>query len=387
MYRQLCFWSVLRNCTFQFGQFSRSVVWFFVTPWTAARLASLSITNSQSLLKLMSIESVMPSSHLILCRSLLLLPSIFSSIRVFSNESVLHIRWSKYWSFSFSISPSNEYSGLISSRMDWLDLLAVHETLKSLLQHHCLHSVFSNRFITCLSNIKRSSLRELQAVGTTVGGRSQGLSVRMKVVLSPDGVVGPEFCLEQLTICLVSRSLQELLELNACVKSRFDLCMLSRFSHVPLFTTPLPQHARLPCPSPTARAYQNSCPLSWWCHPTIPSSVIPFPSPPALNLSQHQGLSKWVSSSHQVAKILEFQLQHQSFQWTPRTDLLWDGLVGPPGSPRDSQESSLTPQFKSINSLVLSFLYSTTLTSKHDYWKKHNLDYVDLCWQSNVSAF
>ena len=100
------------------------------TPWTAAHQASLSITNSQSLLKLMSIESVMPSNHLILCHLLLLPPSIFPSIRVFSNESVLHIRRSKYWSFSFSISPSNEYSGLISFRMDWLDLLAVQGTLQ-----------------------------------------------------------------------------------------------------------------------------------------------------------------------------------------------------------------------------------------------------------------
>ncbi|KAB0340971.1 hypothetical protein FD755_024560 [Muntiacus reevesi] len=108
----------------------------FVTPWTAARQASLSITNSQNLLKLMSIESEMPSNHLILCCPLLLPPSIFPSIRVFSNESVLRIRWLKYWRFSFSISPSNEYSGLISFRMDWLDLLAVQGTLKSLLQHH-----------------------------------------------------------------------------------------------------------------------------------------------------------------------------------------------------------------------------------------------------------
>ena len=113
-----------------------SFVSFFVTPWTAARQASLSITNSRSLLKLMSIDLVMPSNHLILCRPLLLLPSVFPSIRVPSNESVLHIRWPKYWSFSFSISPSNEYSGLISFRMDWLDLLAVQGTLKSLLQHH-----------------------------------------------------------------------------------------------------------------------------------------------------------------------------------------------------------------------------------------------------------
>ena len=107
-----------------------------MTPWTAARQASLSITNSRSLLKFMSVASVMPSNHLILCRPLLLLPSICPSIRVFSNESALCIRWPKYWSFSFNISPSNEYSGLISFRMDWLDLLAVHGTLKSLLQHH-----------------------------------------------------------------------------------------------------------------------------------------------------------------------------------------------------------------------------------------------------------
>ena len=108
----------------------------FATPWTAARQASLSITSSRSLLKLMSIESVMPSNHLILCHPLLLLPSIFLSIKVFSNESALRIRWPKYWSFSFTISPSNEYSGLISFRMDWLDRLAVQGTLKSLILHH-----------------------------------------------------------------------------------------------------------------------------------------------------------------------------------------------------------------------------------------------------------
>ena len=109
-------------------------VQLFVTPWTAARQASLSITNSWSLLKLMSIESVMPSNHLILCRPLLLPPSIFPNIRVFSNEPVLCIRWPKYWSFSFNSSPSSEHSGLISFRMDWLDLLAVQGTLKGLLQ-------------------------------------------------------------------------------------------------------------------------------------------------------------------------------------------------------------------------------------------------------------
>ena len=159
---------------------SLSCVWLFVTPWTAAHQASLSIANSRSSFKLMSIESIMPSNHLILCRPLLLLPSVFPSIRVFSNKSVLCIRWPKYWSFSFSISPSNQHPGLISFRMDWLDLLA---------------------------------------------------------------------------------------------------------------------------------------------------------------------------------------------------------------SPRDSQESSSTPQFKSINSSMLSLLHSPTLISIHDYWKNHSFDYTDFCWQNNISAF
>ena len=115
---------------------SLSHIWLFAAPWIAARQASLSITYSQSLLKLMPIESMMPSSHLILCRPLLLLPPIPPSIRGFSNESTLRMRWPKYWSFSFSISPSSEHPGLTSFRMDWLDLLAVQGTLKSLLQHH-----------------------------------------------------------------------------------------------------------------------------------------------------------------------------------------------------------------------------------------------------------
>ena len=131
-----------------------SHVWLFATPWTTAHQASLSITNSQNPPKAMSIESVIPSNHLILCHPLLL-PSIFTSIRVFPNESTLHIRWPKYWSFSFSISPSNEHPGLISFRMDWIDLLAVQGTLKSHLQHHSskasilLHSAF---FIVQLSH-------------------------------------------------------------------------------------------------------------------------------------------------------------------------------------------------------------------------------------------
>ena len=128
----LCAKHIILMCSVQ----SLSRVQLFVTPQTAAHQASLSITNSQSLSKLIFIELVMPSNHLILCCSLLLLPSIFPSIRVFLNESALHIRWPKYWSFSFNISPSNEYPGQISFRMDWLDLFAVQGTLKSLLQHH-----------------------------------------------------------------------------------------------------------------------------------------------------------------------------------------------------------------------------------------------------------
>ena len=126
-----------------------SRVWLFETPWTAARQASLSITNSRSLLKLMSIELVMPFNHLILCHPVFLPPSIFPSISVFSNESVFCIRQPKYWSCSFSVSPSNEYSGLISFRMDWLDLLAVQGTLKSLLQHHS-SLVALDKFLTVL---------------------------------------------------------------------------------------------------------------------------------------------------------------------------------------------------------------------------------------------
>ena len=128
---------------------SLSCVWLFATPWTAARQASLSITNSQSLLRLTSIMLVMPPNHLIFCHLLLLLPSIFPSIRVFSNKSVLHIRWPKYWSFSVSISPSDEYSGLITFRMDWFDLFAVQRTLKSLLQQESSPTQFKSINFLC----------------------------------------------------------------------------------------------------------------------------------------------------------------------------------------------------------------------------------------------
>ena len=146
-------------------QFSCSVV----SPWTTAHQASPSITNSRSLLKLMSIESVMPSNHLILCCSLLFLPSIFLRIRIFSNESALHIRWPKYWSFSFNISPSNEHSALISFRMDWLDLLAVQGTLKSFLQHHGSKDQFFCAQLSVCSN-SHTQGKEMQKSKMVVWG-------------------------------------------------------------------------------------------------------------------------------------------------------------------------------------------------------------------------
>ena len=161
---------------------SLSHVQLFVTLWTAARQASLSITNSQSLLKLMSIESVMPSNDLILCRPLLLPPSIFSSTRVFSDESVLRIRRPKDWSFSFSISPSNEYSGLISFRIDWLDLFAVQGTLKSLLQHHSSKaSIFqcSDFFIVQLSHPYMTTGKTTALTRWTFVGKAMSLLFNM----------------------------------------------------------------------------------------------------------------------------------------------------------------------------------------------------------------
>ena len=127
-----------------------------------------------------------------------------------------------------------------------------------------------------------------------------------------------------------------------------------------------------PCPSPTPWAYSNSCPSSRWCHPTTSSSVIPFSS--CLQSFPASGSFQMSQSFPSCGQILEFQLQHQSFQWIFRTDLLYDGLVGSPCSPRDSQESSSTPQFKSMNSSVLSFLYGPAVTSIHGYWKNHSLD-------------
>ena len=165
----------------------------FETPWIAARQASLFITNSRSLLKLMSIELVMPSSHLILCCPLLLLPPIPPRIRVFSNESTLHMRWPKYWSFSFSISPSNEHTGLISLRMDWLDLLAVQGSLKSLLWHHSSKASILRRsafFTVQLSHPYMTTGKTIALTRWTFVGKVMSLLLnmlsRLEIALRPD---------------------------------------------------------------------------------------------------------------------------------------------------------------------------------------------------------
>ena len=208
------------------------------TPRTAACQASLSVTNSQSLLKLTSIESVMPSNDLILCHPLLLLPSIFPSIRVFSNESVLHIRWPKYWSFSFSISPSNEYSGLISFRMDWLDLLAVQGTLKSLLQHHSSKASILRRsafFMVQLSHPYMTTGKTIALTRWTFVGKVMSLlfNVLSRLVIaflprskclliswleSPSAVILEPPKIKSVTVSIVSPSIcHEVVELDAMI--------------------------------------------------------------------------------------------------------------------------------------------------------------------------
>ena len=165
---------------------SLSRIQLFATPWTSARQASLSITNSWRSLKLMSIELVMPSNHLILCHPLLLLPSIFPSIRVFSNESALHIWWPKYWSFSFNISPSNEHPGLISFSMDWWDLLAVQGTLKSLLQHHSSKASILQRsafFTVQLSHSYMTTGKTIALTRRTLVGKVMSLLFNMLYML------------------------------------------------------------------------------------------------------------------------------------------------------------------------------------------------------------
>ena len=150
-----------------------------------------------------------------------------------------------------------------------------------------------------------------------------------------------------------------------------DFSSVQSLSRVQFFATPWSQHTRPPCPSPTPRVYLNSYPSSRWFHPVISSSVVPVSCPESLAASGSFPLSQLFTWG---GLVLEFQLQHQSFQWTPWTDLLQYGLVGSPCSPRDSQESSPTPQFKNINFSVLSFLHSPSLTSIHDHWKNHSLN-------------
>ena len=158
--------------------------------------------------------------------------------------------------------------------------------------------------------------------------------------------------------------------------------VVQSLSCIQLFVTPWTAACQASLSSPTPGACSTSCPSSQWCHPIISSSVVPFS--PAFILAQHQDLFEWVSSLHQVAKMLEFQLQHQSFQWIFRTDFLYDWLVSLQS--KGPQEFSPTPQSKSINSLALSFLYGRTLTSICENWKNHCFDYTDLCWQSKASA-
>ena len=235
---------------------SLSSVWLLVTPWTATHQASLSFTISRSLLKLMSIESVMPSNHFVLCHPLFLLSSIFPSIRVFYDESALCIRWPKYW--HFSISPSNE------------------------------------------------------------------------------------------SVLLVTQSCPTLCDPMDCSMPGF------------------------PCPSPTPRVYPNSCPLSQWCHTTISSSVIPFSSCPQSlpALGSFQISQLFTSGGQRIGVSASTSvLPMNSQDWSA---LGWTGWISLQS--KNSQESSPTPQFKSISSLALSFLYNPTLSSIHDYWKNHSFD-------------
>ena len=277
----------------------------------------------------MSIESVMPSNHLFLCCPLLLL-SISPSIRVFSNKSVIHIMWPEYWSFSFSISPFSEYSVLISFRMDWFD--------------------GSGLSTTCWD--------------ASDSGSGQ---VGIWPLSSSQKHTG---CEPEIQICFSLGIWTEICKASVQFSSVAQSCLTLQPHE--------PQHARPPCPSPTAGVHPDPCLLSWGCHPTISSSVIPFSSHlqsfPALGSFQ---MSQLFTSG---GKVLEFQLQHQSFQWTPRADLLSDGLVGPPCSPKDSQESSLTPQFKSINVKLGGIIIFSAPMSQEGRYRDNRLRKKEPTW-------
>ena len=255
---------------------SPSHVQLFVTSWSAAHQASLFLTISWSLPKLMFVASVVPFSHLILWCSLLLLPSIFPSIRGFSNESVLPIRWPKYWSFHFSISPSNEYSGLISLETDWLDLLVLQRT----------------------DSQESSPAPQSESINKHQFSSVQLLSCAWLFVIPWTAACQPSLSI------MNSQSLLKLMSIKSVMPS----------NHLIL------------------------------CRPLLlPPSI--FPSIRVF----------WVSSLHQVANVLELYLQHQFFQWIFRTDFLYDGLVGSPCSPRDSQESSPT-----LHTYIYIYIYINT---------------------------
>ena len=271
-----------------------SCVWLFVTPWTAACQASLSIINSWSLRKPMSIVSVMPSNHLILCRPLLLPPSIFPSIRVFSNESALCIRWPKYWSFSFNISPSIEHSGLISFRMDWLDLLAVQGTLKSLLQHHSSKASVLWSLSFFMVQISHPYITTGKIVALTIQTfAGKIMSVLFKILSS---------------------------FVTAFLPRRFS--SVQSLSRVRLFVTPwttarqaslsitnsqsFPKLMSIELVMPSNH-FNLCCPLLLL--PSIFPNIRVFSNESALHITQ--------------PKYWEFQLQHQSFQWTGLIQSCW----------------------------------------------------------------
>ena len=405
----------------------------------------------------------MASHHLIFCHPLLILPSIFLRIRVFSKELALYTSWPKYWNFSFSINPSNEYSGLISLRIDWFDLLAVQGTLKSLLWHHnskALILQLSAFFVVQLSHLYMTTAKTITLTMQTFVGKMMSLLFntlsrlviaflpRSKCLLiswlhSLSTVILEPKKTKSITVSMFSPSIcHEVMGLDALIlafwmlsfKPAFSLSSftpnspfrLFSFSSLvlklfclffleqgnerqesqtlvdkkdpPMFLFPLflgsylryywihPRMEQSPVwkywpllPSGEkvkwllwTKCFSQFSSVSQSCltvcnpmnhstpgfpvHHQLPeftqthahrgadaiqtSHPLSSPSPPVPNPSQHQDLLQWVNSSHEVAKILEFQLQHQSFQWTPRTDLLQDGLVGSPCSPRDSQESS-----------------------------------------------
>ena len=253
---------------------SLSSVQLFATPWTAACQASLSLTVSLSLLKLMSIESVRPSNHLILCHPLL--PSVFPSIRVFSNELALCIRWPKYWSFSLNISPSNEHPGLISFRMDWLDLLAVQGMLKSLHQYHnykalifqhsaCFMLQFSHMYMTIGKTIPLTGQNFVSKVISLLFNMLSsfviGFLPRSKSLLMPWLQLPFTMIWESKKIASVTGStffpITHILIIYTYISS------VQSLSHVQLFATPWTAATRLLYPSPTPRVYSNSCTLGW----------------------------------------------------------------------------------------------------------------------------